>query len=134
MQDVLLQEFSGHGIVDSAKWFGDLLQVIVCVPQLNAGPEQKPVRSSFAKRHASAARVDDARSPDHAIELHMGMAADDDALFDAGKHRLKTIFRGAPEEDVGVVARCGMAEQNVAYTVHGKAKCGRPGCEQRLMS
>ena len=56
--------------------FGGRMQIIACSPQLDGRTEQQPVGAGFVERHPDAAGVDDACPADHAIELHVHVAAD----------------------------------------------------------
>jgi hypothetical protein len=76
-------------------------------------PEQKPVRAGLAERHADASRVNDARRADHAVKLHVRMAAHHYGGVGMCEDRIETLVRRQPREDVDVVSRCGVAEEHL---------------------
>jgi len=48
------------------------------VAQLDIGPKQEPISSRLAERHSHAAGIDNTSLPNCAIELHVGVTADDE--------------------------------------------------------
>ena len=51
------------------------LQAVFCSMELNVRSKQKPISAGISKGHPNAAGVDDAKFANHAVELHMRMAA-----------------------------------------------------------
>lgn len=68
-------------ICGGAKKLRGFLQVVIRFSELDAGAEQKPIRSRISERLADAAGIHDARFPNHAVELHVGVTADDEGNF-----------------------------------------------------
>jgi ABC-2 type transport system permease protein len=53
---------------------GGVTQVVSSPAKLHVRAQHRPVRAGVLERHADAARVDDARASDYAIELHVGVS------------------------------------------------------------
>src|SRR5262249_22756962 len=53
-------------------------EIVLGVTELDVGANEQPISASIAERHSNAARVDHARAADHAIELHVRVAADNE--------------------------------------------------------
>src|SRR5688500_6336762 len=112
-QDAVSSEIFGGGIIGGANAGGGLLEVVRSATPFNLRSEHEPVSTGFAIRHPDAARIDDADAANRAVELHMGMTANDKRSFRGLKDRHEPVFGGKAGEDVGVVARCRMTEENV---------------------
>ena len=77
--------------------------------------EQRPERALPALvRHADAAGVDEARPIDDALELHVRVPADDEALLDSRERGPKTLVGGDARQDLLVVARRAVAVEDAA--------------------
>src|SRR5690348_12076051 len=66
-------------------------EVVGRAAELNLRPEQQPVRARLAVGHAYAAGVDDADGTNPAVELHMGVAADDGGRIDFQQGRQNAL-------------------------------------------
>src|SRR3954451_16262530 len=76
---------------------------------------EQPVRARFLLvRHADATRVDDADAPDAGVVLHVRVTADDRWHLEPVEEEGDPLLGRALGEDVEVVARRGVAVENVA--------------------
>jgi hypothetical protein len=109
-------------------------EVVFRSPELDVGPEQRPVRARLSfVRHADAPRVDDADVVDHAIELMVRVTADDGALRDLGQDLPQALVRRDCGDRLEVAARGAVAEERAAEPVD--LECGRrgPGLGERML-
>jgi len=72
---VICGELLGLGIMGLPNSRRRHLQVVFCSMELNVRSKQKPISAGISKGHPDASGVDDAKAADHAVELHMRMAA-----------------------------------------------------------
>src|SRR2546423_5227726 len=87
----------------------------VCPPELDPRAEERPVRAwPVLVRHADAAGVDQADSVDLPLELNVRVAGDDDRGVDAREHLAQPVDRRRGRDDLPVVARGGVAEEDRA--------------------
>lgn len=66
----------------------------------------------MAKRHAHASCIDDSSGADHAIELHVRVAADHERRIDPSKDRKQRLHGRGPNENLSVIAGSRVAEQH----------------------
>src|SRR5207244_10552453 len=86
--------------------------VVARPPQLDVRPQERPVRAGLVlERHPDAARVDETLPAGRAIELDVGVAADDGARVDTLKHRRDLVVRREPRNELLVAARSRVAEE-----------------------
>src|SRR6476620_6029064 len=113
MQDALLRELLPLWVTRRANSLGRRLEIVRRVTQLDVAVDQKPVRPRRPlKGHADAARVHDARFANAPLELHVGMAADDNVRLCRCENRQEALFGGRAGEDLSVVAWRSMAEES----------------------
>jgi hypothetical protein len=102
------------------------------VPELNIRSEQEPIGSRLAERHSHAAGIDDTSLPNRAIELHVGVTADDEWDTESFEHRQQPIFGRQPSEPLVFVARRRMTEQHLAQPDNLGSTRHRPSGQQLL--
>ncbi len=77
MQDVVGCKVFGLRVGSAANEVSGPSKIVGSVPELDIGIEQQPISTGFCERHADAAGVHDSSCANHAVKLHVGMAADD---------------------------------------------------------
>src|SRR5207248_11493320 len=89
--------------------------VIARPPQLDVGPQHRPVRTRpVPERHSDATRVHEALPGCEAIELDVRVAADDGARVDALEHWRDLVVRRDARDELLVAARSRVAEERRA--------------------
>jgi len=86
----------------------------MCVPELNIGTEEEPIGARFTEWHSDTSGVHNSSCADHPIKLHVGVTADYGVTAQSLEERQKSVFWSEASEDVGVIARCSMAENHVS--------------------
>src|SRR2546426_9459146 len=94
--------------------------------ELNFRSKQKPICAGISERHADATGVDDAKAADHAVELHMRMAANNYICIHLSEDRNELVFRGEPSKNVIRILRRSVAVENFAYYDYVHAHRSRP--------
>ncbi len=87
LQDGLRGEIRGLRILRLSNARRGPFEIVGCVTKFDARSEQQPIRPWLSERHADAARVDHARASDHAVELHVRVAADDERHVETVEER-----------------------------------------------
>ena len=81
-----------HELAPNAR--GRRRQVVCGVAKLDVAVlQQQPVGAWFSERHAHASGVHHARPPDHPVERHVRVTADDDGRVQAVEDRQEPFFR-----------------------------------------
>jgi hypothetical protein len=75
LEYVSFRELVCLGITGAADRLGGSFEIVSCALEFDAAPEQKPICSRVAERHAYAAGINNSKITNHAIELRVGMAA-----------------------------------------------------------
>src|SRR6476620_9988929 len=115
MQNVICGEFC-LGIMGLPNSRRRHLQVVFCSMELNVRSKQKPISAGISKGHPDASGVDDAKAADHAVELHMRMAANKQVSIRFTDNRNYFVIRGEPSENIIRILRRSVTEENVAYS------------------
>ena len=114
------------GIAGAANAFGGAGEVVDGVLESDVGAKQEPVTAGLAEGHAYASCVDDAGGADDAVELHVGVATDDEGYAERLEDGQKAIFGGERGEDLDLVAWGCVAEEDFAEVGDGELDCTRP--------
>jgi hypothetical protein len=114
MQDVARGKVLGLWVCGAANAVAGSGKIVAGVPELYIGVEQRPIGAGFSDRHANAACIHDSSRADHPIKLHVGMTTDDHGDVESFEDRQEAVIGRKAGKDVGVVARCGVAEQHIA--------------------
>src|SRR5690348_7174419 len=132
VQHICCGEFLGLNVICGADARGGRVQIVIRVAKLDSAivAEHEPVRAGASERHADAAGVDDARFADGAVELHVGVATDDEGRVRIRKNRRERLFGREAGENFVLVARRGVAEKRFAERGDAEAKSFWPGREQ----
>ena len=93
MQNVLCSKIVSLRILRASNALGRFLEIVRGTPQLNAGSEQEPIGTGFAKRHSHAASIHDSNLSNGSVELHVGVTANDHIHVESVKHRQEPVFR-----------------------------------------
>jgi len=91
-----------------------------------AGAEHRGRAAGFSEWHADAARVHDSSRADHPVKLNVGMAADDHGDAESFEDGQEAVTGSEASKDLGVVARCGVAEKDIAEAGNLDLACWRP--------
>jgi len=83
------------------------------VSKLNVRAKYQPVRARLAERHADAASVHDPNPRDHAIELHMSVATNNNGSAYSFEHRRQALFRRQTRKAFSFASRGTVAEEDV---------------------
>ena len=126
MQDIARGKFLGLWVCSAANVIGGSVKIVASVPELNIGVEQQPIGAGFSERHADAACVHDSSRADHSVKLHVGMAADDHGDAESFEDGPEAVIGREAGKNLGVVARCGVAEKPVAEAGNLDMACWRP--------
>jgi hypothetical protein len=116
----------GLWVGGAANLVGGSGEIVVGVLKLNIGTEQEPVGAGFAEGHSDAAGVHASSRADDPVKLHVSMAADHRRGAKSFEDGQEAVFGREGGKDFGVVARCGMAEKDVAKAGNLHAACWRP--------
>ena len=111
------------GVADSA---GSCFEIVLRMAELNIGPEQEPVSTCLSEWHSHAAGVYDAHFPNDSVELHMGMAADDDGFIESAKHWQQASFGRPTSEALDVAPGGCVAEHHPSEPRDLGTECFRP--------
>ena len=104
-----------------------LRRVVGNVPKLNIRTQQEPIRTGSPNGHPHASSVYHTCRPNHSIELHVRMTADNEAASIPSKTG-KSRFSGVETSQALIfVSRRRMAKQHLAQPVDLEAECFRPG-------
>ena len=114
MQDIARGKVFGLWVCSAANAVGGSGKIVAGVPKVNIGVEQQPIGAGFSEWHADAACVHDSSRPDHPVKLHVGMAAHDHGDTESFEDGQKAVIGREAGKDLGVIARCGVAEKHVA--------------------
>ena len=114
MQDIARGKVLGLWVCSAANAVGGSGKIVASVPELNIGVEQQPIGAGFSESHADAACVHDSSCANHPVKLHVGMAADDHGDAESLEDGQEEVIGRETGKDLGVVARCGVAEKHAA--------------------
>ena len=103
--------------------FGEIVRRSVAA---HARSEHCPIRARVLERHADAARIDDARLPDHAIELHVGVTAHDQLHTERVEDRPQRFIGRRLQKNLRIVAGRRVAEQDLANAIDRDRRGQRP--------
>ena len=126
IEDVAGGKVFGLGIGSAANAVGGVGEVVGCVSKLNIWAEQQPIGTGSAEGHSDAAGIYDAGAFDFAVELHMGVAAHDCCGGESFEDWGKAVFGGQFSEDVVLVLRGGVAEEDGTESTDFKGSCFWP--------
>ena len=132
LQNAPIGEFFCLRISRRTHTVGRTGEVVGCLPQLDVIGEKQPVRARLAERHADTARVDHSRIADHAVVLHVGMTAHDQARRDAAKDGNQPLCRSQPGEAISLAVRSAMTKQYRAQRELHLQRC-RPAAQRVLV-
>src|SRR2546421_574188 len=88
------------------------LEIVNSMPKCHVMAQDQPVRAPLAKGHTHASGVDKPDTADHPIELHVRVATYYNLYAEALKDWDELVFSRQSREDVHVVLRRGMAEED----------------------
>ena len=126
MQDIARGKVFRLWVCSPANAVGGSGKIVASVAEVNIGVEQQPIGAGFSEWHADAACVHDSSRADHPVKLHVGMAADDHGDAESFEDGQEAVVGREAGKDLGVVARCGVAEKNIAEAWNLDMACRWP--------
>ena len=94
-------------------------------------PEQEPIRPGPPERHAHAPAVDDANAAEPAVELHVGVTADDERGRHSFERLQQTLLGRQAGEALALASRRPVAEQDPPHPADLELLRPRPSLEPR---
>src|SRR5216683_4761514 len=118
LEDVLCRKIYRLWIIRASNALSSLGKIVRRMLQLNVGSEQEPIGSWFPKRHSYAASIYNSGRPNHAVKLHVRMAADDQWRIKSIKDLQEGLFRRQASEVFILVSGRRVAKQHHAQPVN----------------
>src|SRR6059036_258995 len=87
VEDAVSSKILGLRVIGGANALGRFPQVVRCALKRNVRPQQKPLGTRTAKRHSNTPSVHDSHPAHLPVELHVGMAADDQGYAQSRENR-----------------------------------------------
>src|SRR5215469_9999514 len=112
VEDAVSSKILSLRVFGGAYALGRFREIVRRVPKLKLRAQQKPMGKRLAKRHSHTPGVHDSSRSHLPVELHVGMATDDQSRAQSRENRQEPGLRRQASETLILVSRCRVTEEH----------------------